>query len=122
MIELDPTVDFEQPRALWTTVMNNTDRAHTVDNLVGHIRGVKSPEIKANIRGFRFRFVISVYLTVFNSLLLGLRLPRPFRSCRGWPRSSKSWPPPRSQARLRGAPFPRQAGLRMVCHMKHVFW
>lgn len=40
------TVDFEQPRALYQTVMNDTDRAHLVSNVAGHLGGVKSPEIK----------------------------------------------------------------------------
>ena len=52
IIELDPTVDFEQPRALYANVMNDTDRAHLVSNIVDHVRGVKSPEIKTKIREF----------------------------------------------------------------------
>jgi len=52
VIELDPTVDFEQPRVLYTTVMKDVDRAHLVDNVVGHVRGVKSPVIKSKIREF----------------------------------------------------------------------
>lgn len=73
VIELDFTVDFEQPRALYTTVMNDVDRAHLVDNVVGHVSGVKSPQLKQKIREFRFSGETSVYLTIFNSLLLGLR-------------------------------------------------
>jgi catalase len=54
VIELDHTVDFEQPRALYTTVMNDVDRDHLVNNIVGHVSGVKSPEIKLRIRKLCF--------------------------------------------------------------------
>ncbi|KAH0828607.1 catalase [Lanmaoa asiatica] len=42
-------LDFEQPRALYTTVMNDVDRAHLINNIVDHVRGVKSPVIKTRI-------------------------------------------------------------------------
>jgi len=38
-------VDFEQPRALWQKVFSDTDREHYVNNLSGHIKGVKNKEI-----------------------------------------------------------------------------
>jgi len=40
-------LDFEQPRALYRKVMNDTDRAHLISNLAGHLGGAKSHEIKA---------------------------------------------------------------------------
>ena len=45
-------VDFEQPRALYREVMNDTDRAHLVSNIAGHLGGAKSAEIKARTRTF----------------------------------------------------------------------
>jgi catalase len=45
-------VDFEQPRALYQNVMSDTDRAHLVSNLAGHIGGVKSAEVRARTRMF----------------------------------------------------------------------
>jgi catalase len=39
-------LDFEQPRALVTKVMDDTARAHLVSNLAGHLGNVKSKEIK----------------------------------------------------------------------------
>jgi len=43
-------VDFEQPRALWTKVFDETAKAHYVSNVAGHLGNVKSPEIKARQR------------------------------------------------------------------------
>ncbi|EIW78857.1 catalase [Coniophora puteana RWD-64-598 SS2] len=40
-------LDFEQPRSLYQTVMNDTDRQHLIDNLAGHMGGIKSTEVKA---------------------------------------------------------------------------
>jgi catalase len=40
-------LDFEQPRALYQNVMNDTDRDHLVSNLAGHLGNIKSPVIKA---------------------------------------------------------------------------
>jgi len=40
-------LDFEQPRALWTKVFDETAKAHYVSNVAGHFKNVKSPEIKA---------------------------------------------------------------------------
>lgn len=48
----DSLVDFEQPRALYREVMNDTDRAHLVSNIAGHLGGAKSAEIKARTRTF----------------------------------------------------------------------
>lgn len=39
-------VDFEQPRALVTKVMDETARAHLVENLAGHLGNVKTQAIK----------------------------------------------------------------------------
>jgi len=39
-------LDFEQPRVLYQKVMNDTDRAHLISNLAGHLGGAKSKEIK----------------------------------------------------------------------------
>lgn len=41
------TVDFEQPRALWSKVFNDTDRAHLVHNIAVHLKNAKSAEVKA---------------------------------------------------------------------------
>ena len=43
-------VDFEQPRALYTKVLSDTDRKHLVQNIAGHLGTVKSEEIKARQR------------------------------------------------------------------------
>jgi catalase len=40
-------LDFEQPRALWTKVFDDTARDHYVRNVAGHFGNVKRPEIKA---------------------------------------------------------------------------
>ncbi|KIM76875.1 hypothetical protein PILCRDRAFT_825870 [Piloderma croceum F 1598] len=40
-------LDFEQPRALWSKVFDETAKAHYVSNVAGHLGGVKSAEIKA---------------------------------------------------------------------------
>ncbi|KZT37300.1 catalase [Sistotremastrum suecicum HHB10207 ss-3] len=40
-------LDFEQPRALWQKVFDDTQKAHFVSNIAGHIGGVKSKEILA---------------------------------------------------------------------------
>ncbi|KAH7890381.1 catalase-like domain-containing protein [Phlebopus sp. FC_14] len=53
-------LDFEQPRALYQTVMNDTDRAHLVSNIAGHLKNAKSPEIKAR--------TLSYFATVDQSL------------------------------------------------------
>ena len=45
-------VDFEQPRALWTKVFDDTAKAHFVSNVAGHLGGAKSAEIKARQRKF----------------------------------------------------------------------
>ncbi|EMD36620.1 hypothetical protein CERSUDRAFT_84800 [Gelatoporia subvermispora B] len=39
-------LDFEQPRALWQKVFNNTDREHLVHNVAVHIKGVRSAEVR----------------------------------------------------------------------------
>jgi catalase len=36
-----PNDDFEQPRALFRKVMNETDRTHLIDNIVGSLKGVR---------------------------------------------------------------------------------
>ncbi|KII85564.1 hypothetical protein PLICRDRAFT_116086 [Plicaturopsis crispa FD-325 SS-3] len=40
-------LDFEQPRALWSKVFSDTDRAHYVSNVAGHLGGAKSEVVKA---------------------------------------------------------------------------
>ncbi|KIY67231.1 catalase [Cylindrobasidium torrendii FP15055 ss-10] len=40
-------LDFEQPRALWSKVWSDEQRAAYVENVAGHLGGVKSAEIKA---------------------------------------------------------------------------
>ncbi|EKM53322.1 uncharacterized protein PHACADRAFT_259598 [Phanerochaete carnosa HHB-10118-sp] len=40
-------LDFEQPRALWQKVFDNTQKEHFVSNVAGHFGNVKSPEVKA---------------------------------------------------------------------------
>jgi catalase len=43
-------VDFEQPRALYTRVMSDSDRQCVIQNLAGHLGACKSAEIKARQR------------------------------------------------------------------------
>jgi hypothetical protein len=43
-------VDFEQPRALWTKVFDDTAKNHYVSNVAGHLGSVKSAEVKARQR------------------------------------------------------------------------
>jgi catalase len=43
-------VDFEQPRALYTKVLNDTDREHLIQNIAASLGGVQSAEIKARQR------------------------------------------------------------------------
>ena len=50
-------VDFEQPRALWQKVFSDTDRAHFVGNVAGHLKNAKSAEVKARQRMFPHLFV-----------------------------------------------------------------
>ena len=45
-------VDFEQPRALWEKVFDETQKAHYVSNVAGHIKNVKSKEVVARQRTF----------------------------------------------------------------------
>jgi catalase len=40
-------LDFEQPRALYQKVMDQTAKEHLVNNVVGHLGNVKSAEVKA---------------------------------------------------------------------------
>ena len=90
VIELDPTVDFEQPRALYTKVLDDVGRDHLVNNVVEHVRGVKSPVIKSRIRELCFRNVSFAYLTVFlNSFLLGFHPRRAFGPHCRWPWSPR---------------------------------
>ena len=43
-------VDFEQPRALYTKVLNDTSRQNLVQNIAAHLGNVKSTDIKARQR------------------------------------------------------------------------
>ena len=43
-------VDFEQPRALWQKVFDNTQKEHFVGNVASHLGNVKSPVVKARLR------------------------------------------------------------------------
>jgi catalase len=36
-----PNTDFEQPRALFRKVMNETDRTHLIENIVGSLGGAR---------------------------------------------------------------------------------
>lgn len=45
-------VDFEQPRALWQKVFDDGAKERFVRNIAGHLKGVKSPEVKARQRTF----------------------------------------------------------------------
>jgi len=40
-------LDFEQPRALWEKVFDDTQKSHYVSNVAGHLGNVKSPIVKA---------------------------------------------------------------------------
>lgn len=50
-------VDFEQPRALWTKVFDDTAKEHYISNVAGHLGNVKKPEIKARQRMSLVTFV-----------------------------------------------------------------
>ncbi|KAI0719897.1 catalase [Fomitopsis betulina] len=39
-------LDFEQPRALWAKVFNDTDRDHFVHNVVVHLKNAKSKDVR----------------------------------------------------------------------------
>lgn len=41
--------DFGQPRELWTKVMNDSDRANLVSNIVGHIQGGVQPDMLGRV-------------------------------------------------------------------------
>ena len=43
-------VDFEQPRVLWSKVWDDKEREAYVQNVSGHFKNVKSPEVKARQR------------------------------------------------------------------------
>lgn len=45
-------VDFEQPRALWEKVFDNTAKEHFVYNVSGHLGSVKSDVVKARQRQY----------------------------------------------------------------------
>ncbi|KAG6335420.1 hypothetical protein ID866_3667 [Astraeus odoratus] len=45
-------LDFEQPRALYQKVMSDTDRAHLISNLTGHLSRVKSREIRDRVLSY----------------------------------------------------------------------
>ncbi|KAI9456442.1 catalase, partial [Boletus coccyginus] len=64
-------LDFEQPRVLYTTVMKDVDREHLVNNIVGHVRGVKSPEIKSRI----LSYWACVHQELSDRIAAGLGLP-----------------------------------------------
>lgn len=53
-----PTVDFEQPRTLWSKVWNDQQREAYVQNVSGHFKGVKNPQVKARQRT---SFSLSIY-------------------------------------------------------------
>ncbi|KAH9913832.1 catalase [Fomitopsis serialis] len=53
-------LDFEQPRALWLKVFNDTDREHLVHNVVVHLKNAKSKEVKTR--------TLSYFATVDQSL------------------------------------------------------
>ncbi|RDX49156.1 catalase [Lentinus brumalis] len=42
-------LDFEQPRALWSKVLNDEARASLISNVAGHLESAKSAEIKARM-------------------------------------------------------------------------
>ena len=52
MSMLGIAVDFEQPRALYQKVMNDTDREHLVYNFSVHLKGVKTPAIRDRWRAY----------------------------------------------------------------------
>lgn len=73
-------VDFEQPRVLYTNVLNDTGRQHLVKNVAAHLGNVKSAEIKA-----RQRKCFSLSHSHFSGRLLTPFVSRRIR--RGRPRS-----------------------------------
>lgn len=65
-------VDFEQPRNLYTKVMSDTDREHLVHNIAGHLRNVKSAEIKARQREFFSDISSGFPQTILNAIAVGV--------------------------------------------------
>jgi catalase len=63
--------DFGQPRALWTNVLSETDRAHLVDNLVGHIKAVESPDVVTRV----LEYWRNVHPDLADGIARGLGLP-----------------------------------------------
>ncbi|KAF8128419.1 catalase [Boletus edulis] len=64
-------LEFEQPRALYTTVMNDVDRKHLINNLVDHIRGVKSKEVLART----LSYWATVHQDISDRVAAGLCIP-----------------------------------------------
>ena len=55
-------VDFEQPRALWSKVWDDKAREAYVQNVSGHFKNVKSPQVKERQRKAVFvSFVIDAF-------------------------------------------------------------
>lgn len=71
--------DFGQPRALWTNVLSETDRAHLVGNLVGHIKAGVSPDIVTRV----LEYWRSVHPDLGDGIARGLGLPVPAPAARG---------------------------------------
>lgn len=57
------TVDFEQPRALWTKVWDDKAREAYVQNIAAHFGNVKSAEVKARQRTYCLTIFASVAAT-----------------------------------------------------------
>jgi Catalase-related immune-responsive len=71
-------VDFEQPRVLWSTVWDEKAREAYVQNVSGHFKNVKSPEVKKRqCKQFRIFCYRYLYLNYFRSVRVGCCRPRP---------------------------------------------
>jgi hypothetical protein len=112
-------VDFEQPRALWQKVFDNTAKDHFVSNIAGHLGNVKSSEVKARQRTSlsyspsHSAHIAHILLSLQYSLRLRRRRPIPLG-----PHRQSHRPPdrktPASQARLGGVEVQIRCGCFVV--------
>lgn len=62
-----PSVDFEQPRNLYTKVFSQTDREHLINNIAGNLGNANSAEIKARQRTSFIYYIFKQLLTLLQS-------------------------------------------------------
>ncbi len=74
--------DFGQPRALWSNVLSDTDRAHLVSNVIGHLKPVRSDIAARAVEYWR-----SVHSDLGDAVAKGLGLPAAAEHAGGGARS-----------------------------------